>query len=117
LRAMLRYTWPGNVRELANRVRRAVVMTEGSYIDAADLGLTEPKLAVPLTLEQARDEAERNCVIEALIAHGNRPRDAAQALGISRVTLYRLLERHDLKDFAAAAPKGLAKGLPESPRV
>ena len=103
LRAMLRHDWPGNVRELANRVRRAVVMTEGSYIDAADLGLAEPPRSQPTTLAQARDEAERNCLIEALITHGNRLGEVAQELGISRVTLYRLLVRHDLREFAAGA--------------
>jgi DNA-binding NtrC family response regulator len=49
------YGWPGDVRELINRVRRAIVMSEGRQITARDLELEEHSDAVPVTLAQARE--------------------------------------------------------------
>jgi DNA-binding NtrC family response regulator len=106
---MLLHDWPGNVRELANRVRRAIVMADGAYIRAVDLGLAEPPVRRALTLADARDEAERNCLIEALIAHGNRSSEVAEELDISRITLYRLRMRHGLQDMAGL----MSPDLPE----
>jgi DNA-binding NtrC family response regulator len=109
LRAMLLHDWPGNVRELANRVRRAIVMADGAYIRSTDLGLAEPPARRALTLAGAREEAERNCLIEALIAHGNRSNEVAQELDISRITLYRLRMRHGLQDVAGFGSQGLSE--------
>jgi len=103
LRAMLLHDWPGNVRELANRVRRAIVMADGAYVRATDLGLVEPPARRALTLADARDEAERSCLIEALLAHGNRSNEVAEELDISRITLYRLRVRHGLQNIAELA--------------
>ncbi len=93
--AMVRHGWPGNVRELINRVRRAMVMCEGRWIGAADLGLAEVE-PVQETLAERRAQAERAAVEEALASTGNNVSQAAAVLGISRVTLYRLLERYGI---------------------
>jgi DNA-binding NtrC family response regulator len=98
VRAMLLHPWPGNVRELTNRVRRAIVMAEGRYIAARDLELQDMPQHTPLTLADARDEAERNCLLQALMAHGNRVNEVAEELGVSRITLYRLRIRHGLNE-------------------
>ncbi len=98
MRAMHRYAWPGNVRELFNRVRQAVVMSDGRLITAYDLELAPDDGAHPaLTLEQARSAAEAEAVRRALRNNGRRMAEAARELGISRVTLYRLVERHGLR--------------------
>ena len=95
--ALHNYGWPGNVRELINRVRRAIVMSEGRAITARDLELAEYVEIVPVSLAQAREAAERQAIELALLRHRGRLGDAAQELGISRVTLYRLLCSHGMR--------------------
>jgi DNA-binding NtrC family response regulator len=95
--ALHNYGWPGNVRELINRVRRAIVMSEGRAITARDLELAEYVEIVPVSLAQAREAAERQAIELALLRHRGRLGDAAQELGISRVTLYRLLCAHGMR--------------------
>ena len=91
------YGWPGNVRELINRVRRAIVMSEGRQIRAVDLELAEHVESAPMSLARAREAAERQAIELALLRHRGRLGDAAKELGISRVTLYRLLNAHELR--------------------
>jgi DNA-binding NtrC family response regulator len=91
--AMHRHPWPGNVRELINRVRQAVVMAEGRYITAADLHIEDVADGVPLTLEEARDAATREAIERALHRNRRRLGESARELGVSRVTLYRLMQR------------------------
>ncbi|MGX7002302.1 sigma 54-interacting transcriptional regulator [Caballeronia sp. KNU42] len=95
--AIHNYGWPGNVRELINRVRRAIVMSEGRQISARDLELGDYAEVAPVSLAQAREVAERQAIELALLRHRGRLGDAAQELGISRVTLYRLLNAHGLR--------------------
>ncbi|HEV7445186.1 MAG TPA: sigma-54 dependent transcriptional regulator [Steroidobacteraceae bacterium] len=95
--ALRTYGWPGNVRELINRVRRAIVMSEGRQITARDLELEEHVEVAPMTLAQAREVAERQAIEMALLRHRGRLGEAAHQLGISRVTLYRLLSAHGLR--------------------
>ncbi|MCX4160754.1 MULTISPECIES: sigma-54 dependent transcriptional regulator [Paraburkholderia] len=99
--ALHNYSWPGNVRELINRVRRAIVMSEGRAITARDLELAEYVEIVPVSLAQAREAAERQAIELALLRHRGRLGDAAQELGISRVTLYRLLGAHGMRHIEA----------------
>jgi len=91
------YGWPGNVRELMNRVRRAIVMSDGRQIRAVDLELGEHVESAPMSLARAREAAERQAIELALLRHRGRLGDAAKDLGISRVTLYRLLNTHALR--------------------
>jgi DNA-binding NtrC family response regulator len=99
--AMHNYNWPGNVREMINRVRRAIVMAEGKLISAQDLGLAQFTAQETVTLAQARDVAEKCAIEAALLRHRNRLNEAAIDLGISRVTLYRLMGAHGLREVAA----------------
>ena len=91
------HPWPGNVRELENCIKRAVIMSDGAVISAADTGLGgEAKEDMP-NLRQAREEAERKAVTRVLgRANGNLTK-AAELLGISRPTLYELLDRFGLR--------------------
>jgi two-component system NtrC family response regulator len=91
------HAWPGNVRELENCIRRAVIMADTSVIRAADVGLAAASQNDVLNLRQVRDEAEKQAVIRVLgRANGNLSR-AAELLGISRPTLYDLLDRFGLR--------------------
>ena len=94
LRAINSYAWPGNVRELLNRVQRAVIMGEKKRLTAEDLELTTSQTGTaPLTLREARDNVEREMVTNALRRSNGKISAAADELGISRPTLYELMER------------------------
>ena len=94
VQAMLDYTWPGNVRELINRVRRAMIMGEGRFILPADLGLGGHQLKdASISLAQARQLGERGTVVAAIERNGSNMAAASRELGVSRVTLYRLVQR------------------------
>ena len=98
LHAMEAYAWPGNVREMENYIKRAVIMTDGSQIGAEDLGLSVPAgEPEPVNLREVRDEAERKAIVKALSRADGNIRAAAELLGVSRPTLYDLVDRHGLK--------------------
>ena len=98
LHAIEAYPWPGNVREMENFIKRAVIMTDGSQIGAEDLGLSAPAgEPEPVNLREVRDEAERKAIIKALSRVDGNILAAAELLGVSRPTLYDLVDRHGLK--------------------
>ncbi len=95
IQAMNEHSWPGNVRELINRVRRAMVMSEKRMISAEDLGFQSTSSLLRLqTLDQIRDQAEKSAILASLQRARRNISRAARDLGVSRVTLYRLLEKH-----------------------
>jgi two-component system NtrC family response regulator len=94
IRAMNRHPWPGNVRELENCVRRAAIMAEGRRVTAADLELNSSGVGPNVvTLKEAREAVERQMVQQSLKKHGGKIAPAAAELGLSRPTLYELLEK------------------------
>ena len=96
LRAMSRYSWPGNVRELQNRVKRGLIMAGGSRVTAKDLELEQDRGVMSsgaTTLRQARERVEREMVERALKRNSGKITSAAADLGISRPTLYELMEK------------------------
>jgi two-component system NtrC family response regulator len=111
IRAIQAHRWPGNVRELENRIKGAVIMAEGAVVTASDLGLQDPGDDPEyLNLRVARQRAEMQAVRQALaVARGNLSR-AAELLGVTRPTLYDLLEKHHIE----AAQFGKAPA-PETP--
>jgi two-component system, NtrC family, response regulator len=91
------HPWPGNVRELENRIKRAAVMSDGPLLSASDLGLSpgaeEPR---SLAISDARARAEKEVVQLALAQAGSNLSKAAKLLGVSRPTLYDLMQRHQV---------------------
>jgi len=97
LHTMNNFDWPGNVRELINRVRRAMVMCDNFLISPSDLGLEQRNNSRwVLTLGEARDRAETDTIRAALAQNQGSVLLASKQLGVSRVTLYRLMEKHAL---------------------
>ncbi len=91
LAAINLHSWPGNVRELENRVKRAVIMADGSVITAADLDLADSPDAALQTLRESRMTSDRRAITAALTAAGGSISQAARLLGISRPTLYDMI--------------------------
>jgi len=98
LAAIDAYPWPGNVRELENRIKRAVIMTDGRTIGTRDLDLpsTEAEEAL-INLRAAREIADRKAIRQAMSRTDNNISGAAKLLGISRPTLYDLLKQYRLQ--------------------
>jgi len=95
-RAIATHDWPGNVRELENRIRRATIMANSRQISVDDLELRTVD-HLPLRLKEAREELEREMVALALQRNGGKISGAAQDLGISRPTLYELMDKLGVK--------------------
>ena len=94
LGAIKRHSWPGNVRELENRVKRAAIMAERKRLTPGDLELEEPSAASQATtLKEAREALEREVIQRALRKHAGKITPAAAELGISRPTLYELMDK------------------------
>lgn len=91
------YQWPGNVRELENKVKTALIMADGPLLTPEDLGLEDTVAGESvLNLRQVRSRAERQAIVSALtVADGNMSK-CAELLGISRPTLYDLMEKNDI---------------------
>jgi two-component system NtrC family response regulator len=92
------HRWPGNVRELENCIKRAVIMADAVRISADDLGLAagDDDLAA-LNLRQVRDDAERRAVVRVLARVNGNVARAAELLGVSRPTLYDLMNRFGMR--------------------
>ncbi|MBN9520786.1 sigma-54-dependent Fis family transcriptional regulator [bacterium] len=117
LAALVRYGWPGNIRELANVVERAQILAEGTTITLDDLPETVVRAAPPAgpVVPQdpdSLDAVECRHVAEVLRRAGGNKVRAAKALGVSRRTLYRMIERYGLDD---PAPPTVGGGTPASP--
>jgi two-component system NtrC family response regulator len=94
IRALHQHPWPGNVRELQNRIKRAVIMSEGRRLTAQDMELADAGApATGSSLKDAREALERDMVSEALRKHSGNITSAATELGISRPTFYELMEK------------------------
>ncbi len=98
LRAIEGHPWPGNVREMENLIRRAVIMADGNLVTAEDLGLEDrDQETPPERLREARDRAEYQSVIKAMGRCNGNIAQAADTLGITRPTLYGLLDKYGLR--------------------
>ncbi|NLF53937.1 MAG: sigma-54-dependent Fis family transcriptional regulator [Thauera phenolivorans] len=91
--ALMAHSWPGNVRELRNRIHHALVMSDHRLLTPEDLGLAEAASAEPPTLEALRASVERELIETSLKKCRNNVSATARQLGVSRVTLYRMIDR------------------------
>ncbi len=102
LESMETYAWPGNIRELENKVQRAIILSEGSFIGPHDLGFDSQPMSQRnehpeiKTLRDAKERVEKEMVMSALGNHVGNIAKAAEELGISRPTLYDIMKRHGL---------------------
>ena len=98
LNAIESYAWPGNVREMENKVKRAVIMAETPIITAEDLELSiNEENHIPVNLKEVRQYSEKQAVTRALVLVDGNLSKTAELLGITRPTLYTLLDKHNLR--------------------
>ena len=95
--ALKRHSWPGNVRELRNVITRASLMCANQFIEPQDLALPIESGGVDTagaSAEHAQTKEPSRAELEAaLLQSGNSVADAAAALGMTRQSLYRRMER------------------------
>ena len=97
VQAIEAYAWPGNVRELENKIKGAVIMADGKMVTAMDLGLQEgDEEAESLNLREVRQVAESKAIRVALTKSFGNISKASELLGITRPTLYDLLNKYGL---------------------
>ena len=111
------YNWPGNVRELMNCIRHALVISENALLAPEDLGMESKYKEVKLkTLDKGRAIADRNIIIASMQHTSNNVSRAAEVLGISRVSLYRLIDKYSLSVAMAILlvmiPLSMQNGMP-----
>ncbi len=93
--AIRKHSWHGNIREMENRLKKAIVLSEGNFIGPEDLGLTADELPSILPLNQAKDKFQRDYINEILaLNNGNRTK-TARDLGVDPRTIFRHLEKED----------------------
>jgi len=96
--SFLSYEWPGNVRELENKVKTALIMAEGPMVTAEDLGLKEAlDGGLLFNLKEVRTRAERQAIQQALAITDRNVSRTAELLGVSRPTLYDLMDKYGIR--------------------
>ena len=95
------HAWPGNLRALRHAVERAVILSEGPLLEAADFPLTAPRNGGPERIVSEEnvpklDVMERSTIGRALERHKGNISKAAEALGLTRASLYRRMEKYGL---------------------
>ncbi len=97
--AMESYSWPGNVRELENKIKAAVVMSDSNKIGATDLHLEQSQLdEMPLNLRQVREVAESKAIQRAIVLSNGNISKASKLLGVTRPTLYSLMDKYGIQN-------------------
>ena len=97
LQSLEMHDWPGNVRELENRVKRAVIMADGTEVTVEDLELGPVSSeSEPFNLREVRDAAEKRAIIRAVTHGDGSVTRASELLGVTRPTLYNLFKKHNL---------------------
>ena len=90
------YPWPGNVREMENKIKSAVILAEGKFVTAMDLGLVVKETAT-LNLRSVRQDAESRAIRAALIRASDNVSKTAELLGVTRPTLYDLMQKYHIR--------------------
>lgn len=96
VRAIEKYPWPGNVRELENKIKTAVILSDSKRITAEDIGLEVDDDPMSLNLRALREQVERQAIQKAISLNNGNVSRTAEMLGVTRPTLYALLQKYHM---------------------
>ena len=99
---MVSYDWPGNIRQLQNKLKSAVILADGQMIQVDDLSLPQGEVQVTpkiLNLRAVREDAESKAIRGAYSQAEQNMSRTAELLGVTRPTLYSLIEKYNLDDL------------------
>ena len=105
INAMLNHNWPGNIRELQNKLKSAVVLAEGGFIEAEDLSLFNTAAQEEeqvFNLREVREGAESKAIRKAYYKSDQNMSKTAELLGVTRPTLYSLIDKYHLEDLKSS---------------
>jgi transcriptional regulator with PAS, ATPase and Fis domain len=91
--AMKKYAWPGNIRQLENRLKKAVILSDGAVLEAHDLDLQPEDLVDIMTLSDAKESFQRRYINEVLDRNNGNRTKTARDLGVDPRTIFRHLEK------------------------
>jgi len=104
--ALLNYSWKGNVRELKNIIEKIVIFSQSDEISISDVlnalsdanqVLIRDEFDETITLQQARDQFEREFIISVLEKHDWKIEETANSLGIDRSNLFRKMKKYEIE--------------------
>ncbi len=101
---LLKYHWPGNVRELQHALERAIIMSDEQILQPTDFSFLTPKGDSPGQQQSQEmdftdydlETVEKMMIQKAISKHSGNISQAAKALGLTRASLYRRMEKHGL---------------------
>jgi len=96
------FDWPGNIRQLQNEIQRAVLLSEGDEVAAADLSITDIKASASPNADSDTsftllEGVERNAIVQTLKETGGNKLETAKRLGIGRQTLYNKIKAYGIE--------------------
>ncbi len=103
IQALMSHGWSGNIRELQNKLKSAVIISDSNLITADDLGFYNVEVNAEevseLNLKAVREQAESKAIRTAFAQAKHNISRTAELLGVTRPTLYSLIEKYHLKDI------------------
>ena len=103
IQALMSHPWTGNIRELQNKLKSAVIIADNNMITAEDLGFydfnEEATEVTDLNLKTVRERAESDAIRTAFAQSKHNMSRTAELLGVTRPTLYSLIEKYNLSDI------------------
>ena len=112
LAAIKKYPWPGNIRQLENRIKKALVLCDQTLLGPEDLDLGVEAQMVIVPLEKAKEDFQRQYVLEVLERNNGNRTQTARDLGVDPRTIFRYLEKEQNPMPSGGAPSSAVPSAP-----
>jgi transcriptional regulator with GAF, ATPase, and Fis domain len=97
VQALRKYAWPGNIRQLENRLKKALVLADGSILSPSDLDLPPEVLEPVMKLADAKESFAMRYILEILEQNDGNRTQTARELGVDPRTIFRYLEKSEIE--------------------